>query len=58
MRGSDGSSEETFVSVRQAWGKGKEGAGEKEILNCGSREIIRIAGAQEHRKKIRSLGEA
>jgi hypothetical protein len=48
MRGSDGSTEETFVSVRQASDKGKESTGKKEILNCGSLEI----GAQEQREKI------
>jgi len=64
MRGNDGSSEETFVSVRQARGKGKgegakeEGAREKEILDRGSREIIRIEGAQDDREEILGNGEA
>ncbi len=58
MRGENGSSKETFVCVRQARGKGKEeGAGEEEIVNRGSGEIIGIEVAQEHRKKTRSLGE-
>ena len=58
MRGSDGSCKETFFSVRQASGEGKESTSKKEILDHGAREIVRIEGAQEYRKKILRSGEA